>query len=178
MKTSIKTDQPSSGKSVIISKVINNIGDTEGDWVQLIETNNFSVPIRNEDAAVIDPNNAGCELVEGELFMSAPLFVCNNGSIPAKVQIRVSNELGFKFYLTPEMTIPIDESIQIPIQGQVLLKSNDVSKIIQNITTLEFESPGDSLEIRVSVGTAGSIYVYGNATESEASVHASYTEAK
>lgn len=144
----IFTDLPSSGKPIQITLV-----DAPNEWVTVLEATDFSVP-----------GDEAREVVPGQLYIVAPLIVSNKIGIPGTVQAKIVKENNTEVIVFPELPVPGNDALLIPINGQTLLKSSSES------------NHGDRLQILVSA--EGSFDIFGNAVESEMPTHAPDTESE
>ena len=161
----IRTDQPSSGKPLLLfipSSV--NDGFVDTDWTTIVEAPEFSIP-SNGDNAVLDPEDLDRELRPGEIYFETPLTVTNTSETSqwVELQIVLEGESGQAIPVTPQITVPGKESVYLQIQGLRLLK-----------TDLGNDEPGGLLQIRCQ--TSDTVTVIGSAVELEASDHAPDTE--
>ena len=159
----IKTDQPSTGKSIILSK--RNVPIT---WYTLYETAHYSIPLTGETPRYADESDADRELLPGEAFISSPLLVTNkDSSHTVSVDVRIINECSvldvpddseYAITIVKNLRIGKNESVQVPIQGMSLLKS-------------KFDTfYGSRLQVKASLADA--LDVYGSAVESSYPDHA------
>lgn len=163
----IITDEPSTGKNIIL--FAKNIST---DWVTLCEAPDFSVPLGGNDPQYEDPQDSERELSPGEIFIGAPILVTNKDiALSCWVEFRVVKETDTEnpteddisvVSVTPKVSVSYSESIQIPLQGLVLIKS-DV-----NLTY------GGRLQVRAE--RVETLDVYGAASESAYADHAPDTE--
>lgn len=163
----IYTDEPSTGKNIIIAAK-----NVPTDWTTISEAPDFSVPLGGSDTVTLDPLDPERELRAGEVFIGAPILVTNRSfDLSLWIEFRIILETAMEFPLasdpfvisvSPRVPISFAESIQIPLQGLVLLKS-DVS--------LDY---GGRLQVRASAPNL--IDLYGSASESAYADHAPNTE--
>ena len=163
----IQTDQPSSGKPLLlfIPAAVNS-GFVNTTWQTLAEAPDFSIPASGDDGAVADPADADRELRPGEVFFEAPLAVRNTTATTrwVEVQMLLQGSNGQAIPVTPRVPVPGDETVYLPVQGLRVLK-----------TDLANTQPGGRLQIRAEVGDA--LTIIGTAVELEAADHAPDTEA-
>lgn len=164
----IKTDQPSSGKPLLLYISSDVSGGFVGTgWTEITnaEAPDFSIPASGDDGAVEDPLDPERELRPGEIFIESPLAVINNTSTTSWVELRMllQGNSGQQIPITPQVPVPAKEAVYLPIQGLRLLKTN-----------LSNTEPGGRLEIRG--GNLNSLTIIGTAVELEASDHAPDTE--
>lgn len=162
----INTDQPSSGKPVILFiPTATNSGFVNTTWTTLAEAPDFSIPSTEDDGAVADPADATRELRPGEVFIETPLQAINVTGTTRWVELQLVLEgaSGQAIPLSPQVRVPANESVYLPIQGIRLLKTN-----------LTNTDPGGRLQVRSEVNNA--IRVIGSAVELEAQNHAPDTE--
>lgn len=163
----ILTDEPSTGKNITLAA--KNLGT---DWTTLCEAPDFSVPASGNDVGITDPADDERELVPGEIFIGAPILCTNKDpDLPFWVEFRVVLETDTPtptdtdsavLSVTPKVILSAAESIQIPLQGLVLLKT-DTGK-----------SYGGRLQARAELGDR--IDLYGAASEAAYADHAPDTE--
>jgi len=144
----ILTDLPSSGKPIQITLV-----DAPNEWTTVAEATDFSVP-----------GDEARQVVPGQLYIVAPLIVSNKIGVPGSVQAKILKENGTEIIVFPELPVPGNDALLIPINGQTLLKSFSES------------TNGDRLQVLVSA--TGSFDIFGNAVESEMPTHAPDTESE
>lgn len=156
----IITDQPSSGKPVVIFiPTATNSGFVNTSWFTVLEAPYFSIPEVSEDG-VPDPGDSGRELRPGETFVEAPLVVTNTTATSRWVELQVllQGASGQAIPITQRVVVPASETIYIPIQGLRLLKTDYTDAV------------GGRLQIRAEVNNA--LRIFGSASELEASDHA------
>lgn len=155
--STIKTDQPSTGKPVKIA-----LQSLAAGWNEVVEANNFSIPLRDEVESVIDTD--GRQIVSGELFFSTPLLVTNLSDASRTVRCAVQDSDGLTLtYLTGDVLVPVNETVFLPIQGQSVFHPAALGVTV-----------GDKLLVWSDATAA--IHVYGSATESEQASHAPNTD--
>lgn len=158
----ILTDKPSSGQPVLIQATdLPYVAGVE-TWTTVLEANDFSVPGDEDDGATPDPDNAGRQILPGQLFMQAPLLVANKSGADGVVNVRILREDGTAVVLFPNQPAPPNDTVLVPVQGHVLLKAD-----WQSLN-------GDRLQIAVSA--AATFDAFGTAVESEMPTHAPDTE--
>ena len=165
--TLIRTDQPSSGKPLLLFiPTSDNSGFVNTTWQTLAEAPYFSIPSSEDTGIVEDPSDSTRELRPGEIFFEAPLGVVNTTATARWVQLRVVLEgtSGQQINLIPQVVVPAGETIYLPIQGLRLLKTN-----------LANSEDGGRLQIQAEVNNA--LTVFGSAVELEAQTHAPDSEA-
>jgi hypothetical protein len=163
---SIKTDQPSTGRPVAIRKLTLEQGANA-----LYQVPNFDIPQREEDSesAFVDANNVERQLVPGEGLFIMPLNIANTSvDQEAIVQLfveteQVGEELPLKIPFTSQLTIPLQETVQIPINGLSLLRSEKLTSRSGDMLVLNVVAPDDIGE---------SLSVYTIVSEAEAGTHA------
>lgn len=163
----IKTDQPSSGKPLLLFiPTASNSGFVNTSWQTLAEAPDFSIPASGDDGAVADPADADRELRPGEVFIETPLAVTNTTATTrwVEVQMLLQGDSGQAIPLTARVPVPGGETVYLSIQGLRLLK-----------TDLTNTQPGGRLQIQAEVNNA--LKVMGTAVELEAADHAPDTEA-
>lgn len=163
----IKTDQPSSGKPLLLFiPTASNNGFVNTTWQTLAEAPDFSIPASGDDGAVADPADADRELRPGEVFIETPLAVTNTTATTrwVEAQMLLQGNSGQAIPLTVRVPVPGGETVYLPIQGLRLLK-----------TDLTNTQPGGRLQIQAEVNNA--LKVMGTAVELEAADHAPDTEA-
>lgn len=163
----IKTDQPSSGKPLLLFiPSSNNNGFVNTTWQTLVEAPDFSIPASGDDGVVADPADADRELRPGEVYIETPLYVTNNTATTRwiEAQMLLQGNSGQAIPLTARVPVPGGETLYLPIQGTRVLK-----------TDLTNTEPGGRLQIQAEVSNA--LKVFGNAVELEAANHAPDTEA-
>ena len=163
----INTDQPSSGKPLLIYiPSSSNSGFVNTTWTTIAEAPDFSIPSSGDDGIVVDPAASGRELRPGEVYFETPLQCINNTATSqwVELQMLLQGNSGQAIPLSPQVEVPAGESVYLAIQGQRLLK-----------TDLTNTQPGGRLQIRAEVNNA--IKINGNAVELEAQDHAPDTEA-
>jgi len=163
----IKTDQPSSGKPLLlyVPSTTNN-GFVPTTWTTIVEAPDFTIPASGDDGGVLDPADAGRELRAGEVFIEAPLQAINHSATRrwVELQMLLEGSGGQAVAVSPQIAVPAKESIFVSIQGLRLLKTN-----------LSNTGPGGRLQVRAEAADA--ITVIGTAVELEALNHAPDTEA-
>lgn len=157
----INTDQPSSGKPLQL--FIASSGFVPVTFTTLAEAPDFSVPGTGDTGATLDPADSARELRPGEVFLEAPLTAINKDTVVRWVELQILTQGGETIPITPQVSIPANEAIYLPIQGLRLLKTSFVA------------ANGDRLQVRASSGSA--IKVIGSAVELEALTHAPDSEA-
>jgi hypothetical protein len=169
MARTIITNQPSTGKSLRLSS--DTIAENPSEnWTTLVEAPDFRIPLRNEDEAyiIVDTN---FEIVPGELFLNAPLLVTNfHDTTNFWVQFRILQEDGETILLTSKIDIPANDTALIPIQGQVLLKLNELTDPPSQ------SANGDRLQVQCEEDGSEWLSVFGSASESQAGTHSKPTE--
>lgn len=167
MARRIETNQPSTGKSLRINS--SSVAETPS-WTTLIEAPEFKVPLRSEEEALIIEEGA-YEILPGELFFNSPLLITNDHPTENYwIQFKVVLEDGNEITLTSKIEVPANDTALIPIQGQILLKMNDLGG------SPEVTSNGDRLQCQCEVGASSSLTLFGSASESQAGTHPRLTE--
>jgi hypothetical protein len=168
----IRTDEPSSGRPLLffIPSTINS-GFVPTAWTTVPEAEapDFSVPSLGD---VVDPAGITGPIPDpadpidrilrpGEVLFEAPLNVVNTTATTCWVELRIQLEgtSGQIIPFTQQVPVPANESVQLAIQGQRLLKRN-----------LSNSQPGGRLQIRAQVGNA--LTIYGTGIEIEMQAHA------
>lgn len=157
----IRTDQPSSGKPLQL--FIASSGFVPSSFTTIAEAPDFSIPGTGDTGVTLDPADSSRELRPGEVFIETPLTCINTDTTARWVELQLLTQAGATVPWSPQISIPPQEAIYVPIQGLRLLKTNFVS------------ANGDRLQIRASIGSA--IKIMGSATELEALTHAPDSEA-
>lgn len=164
--TRILTDQPSSGKPILLYiPAATNSGFVDTAWTTVVEAPDFSIPVVDEDTAELDPLDSSRELRPGEIFFESPLGVTNQDTVTRWVELQVvlQGASGQEIPISPQVPVPPNETVYLPIQGLRLLKTDFAV------------ADGGRLQIRGEVDDA--LKVYGSAVELEASQHAPDSEA-
>lgn len=163
--TRILTDQPSSGKPVLVFiPASTNSGFVDTTWITIAEAPDFSIPVVDEDTAELDPADSSRELRPGEVFFESPLGVTNQDTETRWVELRVvlQGAGGQEIAISPQIPVPANETVYLPIQGLRLLKTDFAA------------AAGGRLQIRSEVDDA--LQIFGSAVELEASQHAPDSE--
>jgi hypothetical protein len=166
----IKTDQPSSGKSLqLFIPTATNSGFVNTTWTTIVEAPDFSIPTSGDTGIVADPDDNARELRPGEVFFESPLQVINTTSTTRWVELQVllQGSGGQAIPASPRVPVPANESVFLQLQGQRLLKTDLGGTIASPI-------PGGRLQVRAEVGNA--LTLLGSAVEYEAPTHAPDTE--
>jgi hypothetical protein len=164
--TRINTDQPSSGKPLLLYiPSSSNSGFVNTTWQTLAEAPDFSIPVVDENTAVLDPADNSRELRPGEIFIESPLGVTNVTATSqwVELQMLLQGVSGQAIPLTSQVIVPAKETVYLPVQGLRLLKT-------------DFDTTaGGRLQIRGEVNNA--FKVMGSAVELEAAQHDPDSEA-
>lgn len=161
MADPIVTDQPSTGKPIPIRLAL--LDDSAPNI--LYEANNFAIPPRDDiddpDVPTVTVNGIVRQVVPGELLFVTPLRVTNLTSAAGTIRLSITDENGDTFYVTHAVSVPGDDTVDLPINGTSLLKVN--------------AGPlGERLIAEVSAGSQFGVYAMGS--EAEAGSHAPDTE--
>lgn len=162
----IKTDQPSSGKPLLLFiPAATNSGFVGTTWATLAEAPDFSIPASGDDGATPDPTDSARELRPGEVFIETPLAATNSTATTrwVELQMLLQGTSGQAIPLTARVPVPAGETVYLPIQGLRLLKTNPADTV------------GGRLQVQAEVANA--IKVIGSAIELEALDHAPDSEA-
>lgn len=117
MPTKIVTDQPQ-GRRRTLQMVLSASMQT------LIEAPYFSVPIADEDRAIVDPANPNRELRGGEIFFSTGIQIANTEAAIRTVRVELVGEGGGPITsLSPDLVIPPKEVLTLA-PGLSLFKRN------------------------------------------------------
>lgn len=170
----IVTDQPSSGKPLLIYMTTNN-GFINTSWTSLIEAPYFSVPSTGDVGIAIDPLDGDRELRPGEIFFETPLGVTNTTTANRWVELQMlieplsSGSSAQAVPVTSQVRVPPLETIYLPIQGLRLLKTG-----LAGAPSNTYSLDGGILQIRAEVADA--LTCLGSVTETAASDHEPDTE--
>jgi hypothetical protein len=163
----IVTDQPSSGKSLLLFiPTATNSGFVNTTWTTIAEAPDFSIPSSGDDGIVPDPSDSDRELRPGEVSIDTPLAVTNTTATTrwVEAQMLLQGSSGQAIPLSARVPVPGGETVYLPIQGLVLLK-----------TDLTNTQPGGRLQVQAEVDNA--LRVIGAAAERQADDHAPDSEA-
>jgi hypothetical protein len=118
----IKTDSPSTGKSISI--FTNNISKDASNATVIWEANDFLVPLREEGEGIIIIESEGEErqLVDGEALFITPLSISNSGDVGHYLWVLVQNN-GTEYEYVSRVYIPGGDTVQIGINGFSLIKN-------------------------------------------------------
>jgi hypothetical protein len=122
----IRTDQPSSGKPLLIYIPSGtNSGFVNTSWTTITEAPDFSIPSTGDDGVTLDPSDNGRELRPGEVFFETPLQAINNTATTrwVELQMLLQGVTGQAIPVSSQVDVPPGESIYLPIQGLRLLKT-------------------------------------------------------
>jgi hypothetical protein len=125
--TRIRTDQPSSGKPLLLFVPSgSNNGFVNTTWGTIAEAPDFSIPSSGDDTAIADPVDNGRELRPGEVFFETPLQAINTTATSRWVELRIvlQGVSGQEIPATPRIVVPAGESVYLAIQGLRLLKTS------------------------------------------------------
>jgi hypothetical protein len=156
----ISTDQPSSGKPLVLAVT----GFVPLTATTIAEAPDFSIPSTFATGITADPANADRELRPGEVYLESPLIATNSTSTTrwVEVQIVTQGASGDTIVIAPQVPVPANSAIQIPVQGLRLLKTDFTA------------TNGGRLQVRAE--NASAIKIYGSAVELEAATHQPNTE--
>lgn len=158
MPVKILTDQPD-----VVSRLETRVLGTT--YETLVEPPYFSrTGVAVEEVAVLDPADANRELLGGEVFFQTPLLVTNVGSVDTLVFVQIVRENGTTVVLASGQRIEGNDTLQIPIQGQMLFKRNLANP----------GAAGDRLQARASAGAV--LHIALSYAEKEALLHAPNTD--
>lgn len=158
MPTKILTDRPQ-----IVSHTHDQL--LGGSYADLVEPDYFSIPLEDEDTAVLDPADTSRELRPGEVFVKTPMWVTNETASSAQVYLRLVREGGTQRVLVNGLIVPAGDTLFVPINGLSLFKRDLASPA----------NAGDRLQAYAS--TTGALSVAFSYSMREAVEHAPDTEA-
>ena len=147
----IRTDQPSTGKPVLLFiPSTTNSGFVGSGWTTIAEAPDFSIPTSGDEGVVVDPSDADRELRPGEIFIETPLAVTHVSGATAWVeaQIVLQGNSGQAIPITSKVPVPSGETCYLPIQGLRLLRE----LVVVAATSLTSANNGRQYEIS-SIGT-------------------------
>jgi hypothetical protein len=127
MSETIKTDSPSTGKTIPLS--VKNISTSEESPTVFFEATDFAVPLRDDEntPGVIIENYEGedRQIVDGEALFITPLTISNNLDTAAYITVWIDSGAGLDLYkYVSKVYIPGQETVQIGINGFSLVKNN------------------------------------------------------
>lgn len=106
--TKILTDQPASERRVITRNVLASPSPPNVFYAPY-----FSIPIQNEDTAIIDPLNPNRELRPGEMFIASQIQVINR-SATTRTFSMWSTHGATDLLIAPAIPIPAGETLLLP----------------------------------------------------------------
>lgn len=107
MPTKILTDQPATVRDTLGGTL------TTSDAV-LVEAHYYSIPLIDEDTAVVDPADNERELRAGEVFLLSDLEICNTSGLTRSVRVQIITEAGTVLHRVFDMVIPANETLAVP----------------------------------------------------------------
>lgn len=139
MPTKILTDQPQY-KRITVRQAI-----ATPNFADVLEPPYFSVPLENEDVAVVDPDDDDRELRGGEAFIATAIVITNGTSAARTVEVRIAPEGGgTEIPFGPgRIVVPAYDSYNLP-PGISLFKRN-LSAPANAGDVLQMKSNGSSM---------------------------------
>jgi hypothetical protein len=127
MSETIKTDSPSTGKTIPV--FLRDISIEEENPTIFFEANDFAVPLRDDEntPGVIVENYDGedRQIVDGEALFITPLTVSNGDDTAAYVSVWIDDAVNPDLYkYVSNVYIPGQETVQIGVNGFSLVKNN------------------------------------------------------
>ena len=127
MSETIKTDSPSTGKTIPV--FVTDISVDEENPTIFFEANDFAVPLRDDEntPGVIIENYDGedRQIVDGEALFITPLTVSNGDESAAYVSVWIDDAINPDLYqYVSNVYIPGKETVQIGLNGFSLVKNN------------------------------------------------------
>ena len=107
MPDKIITDQPQAKR-----RLIQAVSATT--FQTILEAPLFSVPLTDEDVAVIDPDDDERELRPGEVFLATGIVIANVTSTARTVEVEMVGEDGTATSLAPLVTVPANDVLTLP----------------------------------------------------------------
>lgn len=153
MATKIVTDQPQERRAVA-DHVVKDV------WNAVVEPNFFSVPEAPQIGEVADPDDPeNRTLRQGEVFCASLPVLCNRHTQTVRVSMKIARENGFNVYLLEDFPVYAKSTVQAPIGGFSLFRTN--------LTNLSLS--GDRLQVVASVTDV--VHMTFSYIEREAVVH-------
>ena len=117
MPNKIITDKPQS-----VRKNVQVVIET--DWKTIAEPPIFSVPLIDDDIAIVDPDDITRELRGSQVFFSSPIIISNSSASSVSVEVEMISEGGsITTSLAPNILVPANDSLILP-PGITLIKND------------------------------------------------------
>ncbi|MFN6976514.1 MAG: hypothetical protein ACK4OP_00175 [Gemmobacter sp.] len=129
----------------------------------LCEAPYFSIPLVDEGAAIVDPDDAERELRPGEISIIAPIVISNASGTSRTVDLEIVAENGTVTTLARNLVVPGNNGLTLP-PGAMLVKTDLAAP----------GAAGGRLRARASIG--GSVSLTTTLVERELLQHAPDTE--
>jgi hypothetical protein len=156
MPTKIITDQPQA-KRITLQVLINQTMAT------VAEAPYFSVPLTDEEIAIVDPDDANRELRAGEVFFATGIQIANTTPTTRTVTVNIVSETGTVTSLAPQLLVPGHDVLTLA-PGLSLFKRDLANP----------NAPGMRLNVQASAANA--LTLTATVVEREALDHAPDTE--
>lgn len=152
----IITDQPQFKRKTLQASI--------GTSVEIVtEAPYFSVPLTDEEVAIVDPADPDRELRAGEVFFATQIYIANNTENTREVFVDIFGENGLTTILSPGLIVPPKDVLTLS-PGLSLFKR-------------DLDNPNNSGDrLRVNADEAGALTLTASVIEREAIDHAPDTE--
>ena len=116
----------------------------------LAEPPYFSVPLTDEDVAIIDPADADRELRAGEVFFATGLQIANDSPDTRTVTVRLVSEDGVTTSLAPGLIVPAGEVLTL-LPGLSMFKRDLGNPGADGMTLVAYADAAEALTFTATV---------------------------
>jgi hypothetical protein len=156
MPVKIVTDQPQAKRKTLQALMTDS-------YATVAEAPYFSIPLADEDTAILDPDDFSRELRAGELFFATGIQIANDTETVHTVDVQIVSEGGVATSLSPGLLVPAHD---------VLILSPGLSLFKRDLA--DPTDPAMLLQVRASANSA--LTLTASVVEREAIDHAPDTE--
>lgn len=143
MPAKIITDQPQAVRKTLQAEL-------SSSPTALAEPPYFSIPLTDEDVAIIDPADADRELRAGEVFFATGLQIANASDETRTVTVRLVSESGVTTSLAPGLIVPAGEVLTL-LPGLSMFKRDLAYPGADGMTLVAFSDQAGALTFTATV---------------------------